>query len=65
MGLLSRFRRPDRVIVYEDVAGEWRWRRVAANGEVVGDSAEGYSRKHDAKRAAVRTNPGLPVEVRP
>lgn len=28
---------------YVDKKGEWRWRMRAANGEVVADSAEGYS----------------------
>lgn len=29
--------------VYEDDAGEWRWRLRTANGNVIADSAEGYS----------------------
>jgi uncharacterized protein YegP (UPF0339 family) len=33
--------------VYEDNAGEWRWRRTAANGEIVGASSEGYVNKSD------------------
>ena len=44
----------DRVEVYLDVSGEWRWRRVAANGEIIADSAEGYTRRHDARIAAER-----------
>lgn len=31
-----------RVVVYQDVQGEYRWRVLAANGEQVGDSGEGY-----------------------
>lgn len=46
--------RPDRTIVYQDKAGEWRWKRVAANGEIIADSAEGYTRMADAERAAFR-----------
>jgi len=38
--------------VYPDAAGEWRWRLVAANGRIVADSAEGYTRAGDAVRAA-------------
>jgi len=35
--------------VYKDDAGEWRFRIVAANGEIVAVS-EGYSRQTDAWR---------------
>lgn len=44
----------DRTEVYLDKAGEWRWRRIAGNGEIVADSGEGYSRKFDALMAAKR-----------
>jgi len=27
---------------YQDAKGEWRWRHVAANGKIVGASAEGF-----------------------
>jgi len=47
-------RKPDRTEVYQDAAGKWRWRRIAPNGEIIADSAESYSRKYDAKRAADR-----------
>lgn len=42
----------DHVELYQDDAGEWRWRRVAPNGEVVADSAEGYTRVEDARAGA-------------
>jgi len=29
--------------VYQDVADEWRWRLIAANGQIVATSGEGYS----------------------
>jgi uncharacterized protein YegP (UPF0339 family) len=48
----------DRTEVYEDAAGEYRWRRLAANNRVIADSAEGYTRKHDAERAARRVFEG-------
>ena len=35
--------------VYEDKAGEWRWRLRANNGEIIGDSGEGYVYKHDCE----------------
>lgn len=43
--------------IYEDSRGEWRWRLVAENGEIVADSAEGYDSKSNAERAveAIRT----------
>lgn len=38
-------------VLYEDKRHEWRWRLVAANGRIIADSAEGYTRKEDAHRA--------------
>lgn len=43
-----------RVEVYQDHAGKWRWREVAANGNIVADSGQGYSTRSNAKRAAKR-----------
>lgn len=40
--------------VYTDAAGEFRWRLVAANGRVVADSGEGYSRRRDCVAAVKR-----------
>lgn len=37
--------------IYQDAAGEWRWRAKARNGEIMADSAEGYTRKADLKIA--------------
>ena len=37
--------------IYQDAAGEWRWRAKAKNGEIMADSAEGYTRKSDLKIA--------------
>lgn len=34
--------------VYQDESGEWRWRVIAANGNVIADSGEGYTQKHNA-----------------
>jgi uncharacterized protein YegP (UPF0339 family) len=44
----------DTTEVYQDDKGEWRWRRVAPNNEIVADSGEGYTRRADAERAAER-----------
>ncbi|MDL0130160.1 YegP family protein [Halobacterium salinarum] len=29
--------------IYEDMAGQWRWRLVHDNGNIIADSGEGYS----------------------
>ena len=47
--------------IYSDRAGEWRWRRTAKNGNIVGAAAEGYVNKSDcianAKRNGMDCNP--------
>jgi len=37
--------------LYEDKAGEWRWRLVHRNGQIIADCGEGYESKSGAKRA--------------
>ena len=37
--------------IYEDVGGEFRWRLVAANKNIVANSGEGYKTKAGAKKA--------------
>ena len=37
--------------VYEDSAGEWRWRLVAGNDRIIADSGEGYRDKRDCLHA--------------
>ncbi|QFU81642.1 YegP family protein [Natronorubrum aibiense] len=44
--------RYSRFEVYEDRAGEWRWRLVHWNGNIIADSGEGYSSRSNARRAA-------------
>lgn len=44
-----------RIEVYKAKDG-YRWRLKATNGEIIGVS-ESYTRKYDAKKAAVRTHP--------
>ncbi len=39
----------DKFELYKDKKGEWRWRRLATNGRVVGASSEGYRAKRDAE----------------
>ena len=33
--------------VYEDAAGEWRWRLVAGNERIIAESGEGYRDRQD------------------
>jgi uncharacterized protein YegP (UPF0339 family) len=33
--------------VYKDAAGEWRWRLIAGNKQIVADSGEGYEHRRD------------------
>lgn len=40
--------------IYRDKANEWRWRRTASNGEIVGASNEGYVNKSDCIANAQR-----------
>jgi uncharacterized protein YegP (UPF0339 family) len=47
--------------VYQDSEGEWRWRGVAANGEIVA-TGESHTTEHDAKRAAMDVLPGILIE---
>lgn len=54
----------DRLDIYEDSAGEWRWRLKAANNETIADSAEGYETRGGAERAASRVFP-VPAPVPP
>ncbi len=37
---------------YQDAAGEWRWRRLADNGNIIATSGEGYKNKRDCLEMA-------------
>jgi uncharacterized protein YegP (UPF0339 family) len=41
-----------RIDVYLDIAGEWRWRLVAENGQIVATSGEGYINRADCQDMA-------------
>lgn len=41
-----------RLEFYEDEAGEFRWRLVASNGNIVAVSGEGYKNRNDCKDIA-------------
>ncbi|MFB6202393.1 MAG: HVO_2922 family protein [Halorhabdus sp.] len=45
--------------IYEDAAGEWRWRLIHRNGNVLADSGQGYSKFNDASRAVGRLQDNL------
>lgn len=51
----------DRVHVYLDAVGEWRWKRTAGNHRIIADSGEGYRHRADCLDAmtAVNQNPYL------
>ena len=37
--------------VYRDGTGEWRWRLVHKNGNIIAAASEGYTRRRDARRS--------------
>lgn len=44
----------DRWEIYKDSADEWRWKRTASNGRIVGASSEGYHNRSDCEANARR-----------
>jgi len=46
--------------IYKDAKGEFRWRLVASNGQMIANSGEGYKSKDSAKDgiASVKKNAG-------
>lgn len=52
-----------RIEMYQDKAGEWRWRLVAPNGRILCDSAEGYSTKPGVRRSIANFVKYLSVDV--
>lgn len=53
--------RKQRFELFRDAAGEWRWRLVATNGNIIADSGEGYSSKQGAKRGIESVKKGAPA----
>lgn len=51
----------DRVRVYRDEKGEWRWQALARNNEIVAGSQEGYVDESWAAEAAKRAFPKVRV----
>jgi uncharacterized protein YegP (UPF0339 family) len=52
-----------KVVVYEDESGDFRWRLVAENGEIISDSAEGYRHKGYVISMAEKLNPGAELVI--
>jgi uncharacterized protein YegP (UPF0339 family) len=53
----------DRVTIYRDQHGCWRWRRQAANGRIIAASGEAFARRWNAARSARRANKDLVIEL--
>jgi uncharacterized protein YegP (UPF0339 family) len=47
----------DKWEIYKDNAGEWRWRRTASNGNIVGAATEGYVNIANANRNGMTCTP--------
>lgn len=55
-------------VLFQDNAGEWRWRLQHSNGNTVADSGEGYKNKGDATHEIENLKAGIsaaPVEELP
>jgi uncharacterized protein YegP (UPF0339 family) len=46
----------EKVNVYKDAAGEFRWQRTAQNGNIVATSGEGYKNANDCIEMATKLN---------
>lgn len=50
---------------YTDTANQWRWRVKSTNGNIIADSAEGYSSKQaceDGAKLVLSTNGNTPID---
>jgi len=53
--------------LYEDRAGEYRWRFQADNNEIIADSAEGYVNQSDCEHGIEMIKsqvPGAPINAK-
>ena len=51
--------------LYKDKSGEFRWRLIASNGQMIANGGEGYKSKESAKNGieSVKKNaPSAPIE---
>lgn len=51
--------REQKITIYRDESGAWRWRWQAANGLVIAASTEGYARKDNAVANLIAVSGGL------
>ena len=49
--------------LYEDKAGEFRWRLRHENGQIIADSAEGYTTKANAKNGIQSVKENAPIAL--
>lgn len=40
-----------RYVIYRDSKGEWRWRFVAPNNQIIAESSEGYINQSDCRHS--------------
>lgn len=52
-----------RIELYRDDSGDWRWRALAGNGEIVAVSGEGYRNRQHGERMALELFPDAPPLV--
>lgn len=52
----------DRVAVFKDDAGEWRWKAIGGNNKIVASAGEGLVNRMYAYKVEKDLYPGLPVE---
>ena len=48
--------------IFKDRAGEYRWRLIAGNGQIVAAS-EGYTTKYNARRSAETVKALAPIAI--
>lgn len=53
----------DRVEVFRDSEGDWRWHRRGDNGRILATSGEGYRNLSHALDMAARVNGDIPIHV--
>jgi uncharacterized protein len=51
-----------KAVVYRDAQGLWRWRLVAANGDITATSGEGYTHRQHALEMATRMSADVEID---
>ena len=49
------------VLIYKDRSGEWRWKGLAGNKNIIAESGEGYRNRPWARRMALEMFPDAKV----